>query len=499
MSTSGNNVVRYILSLESRQFLTEMSRARREARNAARGMSGDFGSAMGAAKHDAQAGRNAMMGFASAQSALSRAMSGDFVGACGSAAMAMKSLTAAMMTNPWFALLAAVVAVGSAIAKVAGSWIEYRERVAAAKAENYEFAASLAKVAAKWEAAADWKKFEKKLAASDGETIERAIAGQERTVERAWDRAIEASRDVRNAKERGAGKNYIEHLEERRDRAKENYIEQMGRLGTYREFLEAFHERQERQKGANKEELDRRAEEKAGDDTLKLMEVLKERRVEASRKYGGGEEKFEERLKAGTATEEEIRDRREIETLEKRILGIAHQRVEEARQLEKVERERAEAAAKAEAQAAEEARKRLNSSRESALVKAGRPEELEARANRMEAAADKRFGEWNDDKILKASQEELTARAEVERIRGLAEQARANRDGEREERKPWVEGVVAARGMSIGDVFSQMRGMNGAEMKDPNVEYNRRTSEGVGSMKEDMHRIAKALTGGGVQ
>lgn len=497
------SVIKYALTLESRQFLSEMSRARREATAAARQM-GDAGKepskALAQLGGEAKGAGDLMRGFSSASAALSRALAGDFVGATSAAAGAVKALTAALLTNPWFALSAAVIAVAYAVAKAAGNWIEYKARVREAEEENVKFARSLADIASKWERAGDWKAFEKKLEKSDGETIQRAIEGQERAVERAWDRAIAASRDVRNAKTKGLGQGYIEDLEARRDRAKDNYVEQLGRLGQYREFLEGFHERQERQRGANKEELDRRAEVKAGDDVLKLMEVLKDRRVEASRTWGGGEKEYEKRLEAGTATEEEIRARREIETLEKRILGIAHQRLEEARQLEKVERERAEAAAKADETAAEAARAKLTRSREDALVRAGRSEELDSRADRLEARADEKFGKWSPDRIMKASQEELTARAEVERVRGLAEQARKQGGQQQEQERPWAEGVVAARGMSIGDVFNNMRGMNGASIeKDPTAADISSTAHNTATMALALSKIASAVAGDGVQ
>lgn len=494
------NEVKYILSLEARQFLREMVNARREAKDAARSLGNDFGGAMASAKRDAQGAQSAMQGFSAAQSSLARAMGGDFVGAAGAATVAIKSLTAAMVANPWLALAAAAIAVAAAIAKAASSAAEYRRRVSEAREENVAFAKSLAAIADKWQAGQDRKAFDKDLQKADGATIEKAIAEQERKTEAAWDKAIRAGQNLEWEKSRyKPDEERVKAATEKRDAARDAYAEQLAILSAYREMLEGWQTKQQQQATANKDELDRRALAKAGDDEFKLLDVLRDRRVEASRKFGGGEEMYEERLKAGKATDEEIAARREIETIEKRILEIAKRKVEEARALEKVERERAEAAAKAEAQAAAEARKRLNDSRENALVRAGRPEELEARANRLEARADEKFGEWSGDKILNASQEELTARAEVERVRGLAEQARANRDGEKETPKPWVEGVVAARGMSIGDVFNNMRGMNGAMEKDPNTEYHRRTAEGVGNMQRDIQKIANALARDGVQ
>ena len=74
----------------------------------------------------------------------------------------------------------------------------------------------------------------------------------------------------------------------------------------------------------------------------------------------------------------------------------------------------------------------------------------------------------------------------------------AQKDKDKAKEKPWIEGVVAARGMSIGEMFSSMRGMNGAQMKDPNTDYHRQTAEKTASIERSVKSIARALQGEGV-
>lgn len=498
-----DHVVHYALTLESRQFLTEMARAKREAREASRSIGGAFGASMGEAKTSAQGARNATMAFSSAQMSLSRAMSGDLVGAAGAAAMSIKSLTAALATNPWFALVAALVAVAAAIAKAASASAEYKKRIREAKEENAAFTKSLEELADKWQAGRKQSAFEKRLKEEDSPVIERAIRKQEGKVETARKEAVEASAELEEAQSRRhPNEKQVEELKAKRDAAKEEYEMQLAILGRYKDMYADWNDKQKKavedyrkaageaskqMARASKAEEDRREYEAAKDDPAKLTELAAKRRAEVASQYGNlFRDDYEERLKRGEATDEEIKARREIEEMEERALELAKKKTEEA----KKQREEAEKAAKA---AAEEARNRLNNSREDVLVKAGRPEELEKRADRLEAAADRKFGKWSDDKIMSATQEELDARSEVDRIRGLARQARENgKEG------PWAEGVVAARGMSIGDVFSQMRGMNGAQMRDPNTEYHRRTAEGTANIERSVASIARALGQEGV-
>lgn len=489
-----SRTISYALTLESRQFLREMAMARKGAVDAARGIGGAFGASMGTVKQDAQGAQQAVQGFSSAQAALARAMGGDLVGAAGAATAAIKGMTSAMMTNPWTALALAVAAVAVAITKAAAASAEYRQRVREAKEENEAFRASLEELAAKWEAGRKQTAFEKRLREEDAPVIERAIRKQERKVEWARGAAVEASEDLEAAQSRRyRNEAQIAELKAKRDAAREEYQLQLAILGRYKDMHAEWGEKQKKavedarkaaketakeMERASKGERDRREYEAVKDDPAKLVELAAKRRAEVADQYGNlWSDDYEERLKRGAATEEEIKARKEIEDMEARALELEKKKTEEMQKQ------------------AREANAKLNKSREDALVAAGRPQELEKRADRLEARADQKFGEWRPDKILKASQEELDARSEVARIRGLAEQARK----QQEQGMPWVEGVVAARGMSIGDVFSQMREMNGAMVRDPNTDYLRNTSEKSDEIARAVTTMANAFRGDGVQ
>lgn len=500
LETSMSRTISYALTLESRQFLREMAMARKGAADAARGIGGAFGASMGTVKQDAQGAQQAVQGFSSAQAALARAMGGDLVGAAGVATAAIKGMTSAMMTNPWTALALAVVAVAVAITKAAAASAEYRQRVREAKEENEAFRASLEELAAKWEAGRKQTAFEKRLREEDAPVIERAIRKQERKVEWARTAAVEASEDLEAAQSRRyQNKAQIAELKAKRDAAREEFQLQLAILGRYKDMHAEWGEKQKKavedarkaaketakeMERASKGERDRREYEAVKDDPAKLVELSAKRRAEVADQYGNlWSDDYEERLKRGEATAEEIKARKEIEDMEKRALELEKKKTEEMqKQADEAKKQAREANAK------------LNKSREDALVAAGRPQELEKRADRLEAAADRKFGKWSADKIMTASQEELDARSEVDRIRGLAKQARENG-----REKPWVEGVVAARGMSIGDVFSQMRGMNGAKPRDPNTDYLRNTSEKSAEIARAVTTMAKAFSGDGVQ
>ena len=81
------------------------------------------------------------------------------------------------------------------------------------------------------------------------------------------------------------------------------------------------------------------------------------------------------------------------------------------------------------------------------------------------------------------------------------EDARGIREGEdkKSTEKPWVEGVVSARGLSIGDVFNNMRGMNGAAIRDPQLDAAQTTASNTKDMKESLNAIKEALAGEGVK
>lgn len=511
-------VIKYVLTLEGRQFLQELGKARREARNTARAI-GDAGknagTSLGGFADATNGAKMAVGGFSSASQALSMALGGNFVGAAKAATQAVNQLTLAMMKNPILAAVAVVLALIAGMYKLTKSYIDYRKRVMEAKDENDRFARSLADIGEKWQAGRDQKEFEKNLQRNGGRSIQTAIENQERKTEYAWDQAIAAARELKEAQSKYRPNNEeIEALKAKRDAAKEEYANQLELLGRYQDMYAEWDEKQkeaiaearkaaaeaaEKMKEASAGELDRRKLEAAKDDPAKLLELAAERRAAVIGKYGF-ESDYEDRLKRGTATAEEIRARREIEDLQKQALDLGSQRAKEAQKQRDDAAKEAKDNADRKAREQAEARNRLNKSREDALVRAGRSDELDSRADRLEAAANRRYGEWNADKIMTASQEELDARSEVERLRGLADKARGPEEASEEEKgKPWVEGVVAARGMSIGDVFNNMRGMNGAKVRDPQLDAAQSTARNTQKTADKVEELVNALKGEGVQ
>ena len=141
--------------------------------------------------------------------------------------------------------------------------------------------------------------------------------------------------------------------------------------------------------------------------------------------------------------------------------------------------------------------KKAQSLRERAIA-SGDADWLEEQAQSITKAADKKFGEWTDEKFKTASEEDWNARKQAAK---LMEDARGIREGEdkKSKEKPWVEGVVSARGLSIGDVFNNMRGMNGAAIRDPQLDAAQTTASNTKEMKESLNAIKEALAGEGVK
>ena len=494
-----NNVVQYMLSLDSSRFLREMRAAKLAAQNTARGI----GDAMGDAKQGVQGASNATMAFSSAQASLSRAMGGDFVGAAGAAAMSVKSLTAALVTNPWFALATAAMAVVAAIAKAASSASEYRQRVKAARAENEAFTRSLEELAEKWQAGRNQTAFEKRLReANDAPAIERAIRKQERKVETARGYAVEAAKDYQDYQSlRRPNEKWLEDKKIKRDAARDEYESELATLGRLKDMLVDYHDKRKKadedwrkssketakqMEKASRAEVHRREYEAAKDDPAKLTELAAKRRAEVAGDYGDfHRDDYEERLKKGEATAEEITERKEIEAMLERAVELEKKKAEEAKKA-----------------AAEEKRNQaeLFRAREEAFVREKDHKRLQAMSERITEKADEKFGKFTPNRIGKATQEELEMRDTAARLAKEAKQIQdaAQKDKDKAKEKPWIEGVVAARGMSIGEMFSSMRGMNGAQMKDPNTDYHRQTAEKTASIERSVKSIARALQGEGV-
>lgn len=498
-----DHVVHYALTLESRQFLTEMARAKREARDASRGIGGAFGASMGEAKQSAQGAQSATMAFSSAQASLSRAMSGDLVGAAGAAASAIKGLTAALATNPWFALVAALVAVAAAIAKAASASAEYKKRIREAKEENAAFTKSLEELADKWQAGRKQSAFEKRLKeANDAPAIERAIRRQEGKVETARKEAVEAAQELQEYQSlRRPNEKRVEELKARRDEAKSEYEAQLTVLGRYKDMLvewgdkqkkaaedyrKTADERAKQTEKASRAEVHRREYEAAKDDPAKLTELAAKRRAEVAGDYGDFyRDDYEERLQRGEATAEEITERKEIEAMLERAVELTKKKGEEAAKAAREEKRNQE---------------ELFRAREEAFVREGDHKRLQAMSERITEKADEKFGKFTPNRIGTATKEELEMRDTAARLAKEAKQIQdaAQKDKDKTKEKPWIEGVVAARGMSIGEMFSSMRGMNGAQMKDPNTDYHRQTAEKTASIERSVKSIARALQGEGV-
>ncbi len=498
-----SRTISYALTLESRQFLREMAMARKGAVDAARGIGGAFGASMGTVKADAQGAQQAVQGFSSAQAALARAMGGDLVGAAGAATAAIKGMTSAMMTNPWTALALAVAAVTVAIVKAAQASAEYRQRVREAREENEAFTRSLEELAEKWQAGRKQSAFEKRLKeANDAPAIERAIRRQEGKVETARKEAVEAAQELQEYQSlRRPNEKRVEELKARRDEAKSEYEAQLTVLGRYKDMLvewgdkqkkaaedyrKTADERAKQTEKASRAEVHRREYEAAKDDPAKLTELAAKRRAEVAGDYGDFyRDDYEERLQRGEATAEEITERKEIEQMLERAVELTKKKGEEAAKAAREEKRNQE---------------ELFRAREEAFVREGDHKRLQAMSERITEKADEKFGKFTPNRIVTATKEELEMRDTAARLAKEAKQLQdaAQKDKEKARGKPWVEGVVAARGMSIGDVFSSMRSMNGAKMRDPNVDYNRQTAEKTASIERSVNSIARALGQEGV-
>ena len=258
-----------------------------------------------------------------------------------------------------------------------------------------------------------------------------------------------------------------------------------------------------KRKDASKAELDRQAYEAAKNDPEKLLALAAQRQAAADAQWGD-EDDFQRKLRAGTATEDEIKARREIADMQSRVLELKNEA--------DIKKQRDEAKKQSDDQKAASDAERLARSREAAMVRAGDARGLKAESDRLTKEADEKWGKWTKDRIGTATQEELDTRADADRLRKEAKSIvdsrrkeaedkakAAAKEEEKNKQKPWVEGVVAARGMSIGDVFNNMRGMNGAKVRDPNLDAAQKTATNTEEMKKSLENLEKAMTGKGVQ
>lgn len=550
----GGNGVYYVLSLECREFFAELAKAKKSSK--------DF-------KEEMDSVQQATNGFNAAGTALSQAMSGNFVGAAKSATAAVKSLTAAMVANPILAVVAAIVAVTAAAVKASKAFGEYRDRVRSAREENEGFKRSLEQMTEKsaLEKAAD--KFQGELDKWSDKTVRNTMKTQDENV--AW--AKQQAEDVSNRLEEAKSKfspndKLVAALEEEKKAAMEEYQLQLDiqkkQREMYAERKKAQQETRENNRKASEEELDRLRKKGVEGDVSAMREELNRMTAAANGKWGD-EASFKFRLESGMATKDEISARQAIEDYMEVITQT-------------VTKEAASAERKAAKDAAD--KERLFRSQEAVLVGAGDYTRLMKGARTLNQRANALYGEWSDDRLDTATQEELDMRSVANRLRDEARKAKEAEDERRQkaedavkkdqqdewdrqkklavasgdakwldeqakavmadadtkwgkmtndrwkdqsdeerrqreyaanlrsearkireggEKQPWVEGVVAARAMSIGDVFNNMRGMNGAKPTDPGLDATKKIADNTGEMKRGIMALWQALEREGVK
>lgn len=497
------NVVSYVLSLEGRSFFVELVKARSAAKDAAKGISDGF-------RESQMVGQ----GFLSAQTALSAAMRGDLVTAATAGAKAMSGLARAMSANPILAVVSALVGLGAVLYKVAKAHEEYRDRVREARKENELFLETVAQMgqpAPLEEAEAEMRE---RMEEGKSRRVERAVTRAESNAEAAKEKVESAQAELLAAQTaKKPDEKLVEELKAKRDAAVEEYKLQLSIVVKYREMYAEWQKAREstleKEKAAADELREANAAEswrleKAGaEGDLNTMSAILVRMTESAREKYGDERFYGDRLKAGTASKDEMEARREIDEWAKKIEAEARrQRDEAARAAEAAARE-----AEQQARAEQAAAGKLARAREDAMVAAGDEKGLRQLAAQATKEADEKFGTGFEKRIGKATQEELDIRERAARLTKEADAVRRSNSPEEKETKeerrkaerPWVEGVVAARNMSVADVFNNMRGMNGAHMaKDPNTELHRKTAEVVGSISRDVQAIARSLSREGV-
>jgi hypothetical protein len=605
--------VSYALSLESKQFLDGLRSARAEARKAAKEIesSGQQGAkGLAGLGQAGKAAGDALKVFSAAGNAFAQALSGNLTGAAMNAATAIKGLTAAMQANPVMLLVSALAALGQVLGEVASKWSKYRERVADAAEEHERFVRHLHDMQfgnpSEQYVDSHVEGFKTVVGEGNVNLSQEILESQRREVEerrRDAEKASEKAKHWASLNPKGqftyddptapfgyvhvTGAEGAARAKTERDAAEEAYRRQLEILRGYEAVL-AKHDGQQAEADARAKriaaeaaeasaaEMERRAAALAEGDEEAMRQHLKRMKSAVDEKFGP-EADYEGRLKAGTASREEVTARRSVEDYAGRIAEVVAR--EAAKAADEAERERQRAAAAwTESRQADE---RLDRSRESALVSGGDANALRAWAARLGREADVRFGEWTPSKAMSATQDELDARATVARMQNEARQiedarrreqeqrqraADAERRERHQERRSAVEnrvanvrlsedpalmekaaramfadankrygrltsarfvnmsaeereqrttakdlmdqarkireeqrggvGVLAVRGMTVGDVFNEMRGMGGAKMaEDKGEDEERRHRKKVDSIEGHVKRIAEALTG----
>jgi hypothetical protein len=439
--------ISYVLTLESKQFLQELSRAKQEAKGAAKEINDGFGKAgneagglggkaqqaakeIGNLKSVGQDANASMQVFSSSANALSSALSGNFVGAASSAARAFKGLTAAMNANPIMLALTVIATLTTVVYKAARAWRDYRDGVEAAKASHAEFMAGLDAIAMGASSPGDIEVKARLAGFGDLVTKDKDIAQAES------ERAQQAQEVARRRK--WAEQSSLAGDEAEAKAAKDNYAAAVAILKGMDEILAEAKKAQQDQKSANAAEA-QRLRENAAEGNSAAMQKLADQMAEAyEKKFGKGSlDTYEKRLsgrRGGTVTEEEIAAYKEVETYRKRVAEqVKREAEEEARAKEKAAQDAEQAARKAaiEAQKTAAAEQKLARTREEVLAATKNADELQKLANQKRGEADMAFGEWYAGKEM--GQEEMDARLEAQRLNDRAKSIRDAQQREREQ------------------------------------------------------------------
>jgi len=552
-----SNVVRYTLSLESRQFVRELHAARESAKDLQR---------------SAAAADTTARAFSSTQNAMAAALGGNLPVAAKHATEALKAMVAAMSANPILAVAAALGTLAVAVVGAADRYKQFRERVREARNEAERFAETVAKMGG-GSTRADRAVYRLKgdLKWGDEAAVKRAVEQNNEAVRLTRENALyrnnlleEERAKLRPDEER------VKLLEEERDAAKARYAMELDIQQRYKALIEedkkakaegAAKDREavERRRAANAEEVARL--ERAGAATAaELSQVVAEMSATADGKFGGG---YADRLAAGQASAEEIAMRREIDQWREKATAATDRETAEARQAERArlafveQRAIAEGDAKALRTLAERVEKTLDakygkwdSSRLPTAANLGKnglalPGELEGRqyAEKLknqareieEAQRQARYaaergqlfgagvvgaelqsayasGDWRK---LESTANAMEAAADRkfgqvynpfthERRREFSPEEREMREtvqGLREEAMGMAggEGVLAKRDMSIRDVFNSMRGMGQAKFAKAPIDHEAKTAKNTEEMVILLKKLQHSLDGEGVE
>lgn len=523
--------VSYAISLESKQFLSELMKARQEAVNAARAieqgtnaasidrsadslrnLAKEMGvvtvsqaeleatfkrarvaqdaanTAAGAYGAGMNGVRSVTAGAVQSQTAMAQLLRGNVAGAFKSATAAVISFSQALMFDP---LLAGIAAVTAAVVIMGQKWAE-----AAQKQREYAQNAGALNDLGR---SLDWAREGKNLSNVSGRELEEERRRREQ-------KARELDLDAQVAQERFE-KDPTDKNKEAAENAMNAAVAAWGELDTVEaEQDKRANDRRKSREEAAKAARDRRREEErqrlaleerqAELDSRKrydAIEVENEQKKKGSGRLAALEaERAEKQAKLDDATaflgdpEKRLKVAEEVFRLEQQI------RQEKQRQAEAEERQSKEAVKKAK----EDREQQVKNMRERAIM-AGDDEWLEQQAKNLWQRADAKYGKYDPKKWKDMTDEEAAMRNNARQLMEDAKKARGEEQKEAE--KPWAEGVTAVRGMSVADVFTAMRGMGGAKVaRDPNLDANQKTAKNTETMAQSMARIAQALSREGV-